>query len=195
MKLLFLDIDGVLNSEEYAIWCTENDEGKEYIKNGGDIFIDKKAVFRIKELCEKYNVRLVISSSWRIFTLETTKHEFERYKDLKLLNKYIVGITPNYINLDNIPRGKEIDDFLTIVLDKSAQISNIALYDIKFFNSDDLNIEYCIVDDDKDMLDKQMKNFVHIDNYIGITDNDIEKIKQILNIVHDKLNYNREQLR
>ena len=82
MKLLFLDIDGVLNSEEYAIWCTENDEGKEYIKNGGDIFIDKKVVFRIKELCEKYNVRLVISSSWRIFTLEATKHEFERYKDL-----------------------------------------------------------------------------------------------------------------
>lgn len=168
MKLLFLDIDGVLNSEEYAIWCTENDEGKEYIKNGGDIFIDKKAVFRIKELCEKYNVRLVISSSWRTFTVEATKHEFERYKDLKCLNKYIVGITPNYINLDDIPRGKEIDDFLTIVLDKSAQTYN-----------------YCIIDDDKDMLDKQMKNFVHIDNYTGITDNDIEKIKQILNIVQD----------
>ena len=185
MKLLFLDIDGVLNSEEYAIWCTENDKGKEYIKNGGNIFIDKKAVYRIKELCEKYNVRLVISSSWRIFTLEATKHEFERYKDLIPLNKYIVGITPNYINLDNIPRGKEIDDFLTIVLDKSAQTYNIALYDIKFFNSDNLNIEYCIIDDDKDMLDKQMNNFVHIDNYKGITDNDIENIKQILNIVQD----------
>ena len=48
-----------------------------------------------------------------------------------------------------------------------------------------VNIEYCIVDDDKDMLDKQMKNFVHIDNYKGITDNDIENIKQILNIVQD----------
>lgn len=185
MKLLFLDIDGVLNSEEYAIQRTENDKGKEYIKNGGDIFIGKKAVYRIKELCEKCNVRLVISSSWRIFTLEATKHEFERYKDLKPLNKYIVGITPNYINLDNIPRGKEIDDFLTIVLDKSVQTYNVVLYDINFFNSDDLNIEYCIIDDDNDMLDKQMNNFVHIDNYTGITDNDIKKIKQILNIVQD----------
>lgn len=185
MKLLFLDIDGVLNSEEYAIWCTENDEGKKYIKNGGDIFIDKKAVFRIKELCEKYNVRLVISSSWRIFTVEATKHEFERYKDLKCLNKYIVGITPNYRNLDDIPRGTEIDDFLMIVLNKSAQVYNIVLYDIDFFNSNDLNIDYCIIDDDIDMLDKQMNNFVHIDNYTGITDNDIEKIKQILNIVQD----------
>lgn len=38
MKLLFLDIDGVLNSEKYAIYCTENDKGKEYNKNGGDYF-------------------------------------------------------------------------------------------------------------------------------------------------------------
>ena len=73
----------------------------------------------------------------------------------------------------------------TYFADKSAQTYNIALYDIKFFNSDNLNIEYCIIDDDKDMLDKQMNNFVHIDNYTGITDNDIEKIKQILNIVQD----------
>ena len=35
------------------------------------------------------------------------------------------------------------------------------------------------------MLDKQMNNFVHIDNYTGITYNDIEKIKHILNIVQD----------
>ena len=35
------------------------------------------------------------------------------------------------------------------------------------------------------MLDKQMNNFVYIDNYTGITDNDIEKIKHILNIVQD----------
>lgn len=45
MKLLFLDIDGVLNSEEYAIQCTENDKGKEYIKKMAVIFLSIKKQF------------------------------------------------------------------------------------------------------------------------------------------------------
>lgn len=187
MKLLFLDIDGVLNSKEYAKYYIEN--RKKLSNDGADIFIDKKAVFKINELCEKYNVRLVISSSWRTLTLESTKQEFERYKDLKVLNKYIVGITPNYRyycrHLDEKPRGDEIDGFLKIILSKDEQINNIKLYDIDFFSGTDLNIDYCIIDDDTDMLDKQLDNFVHINRCIGITDDDIDRIKNILNIVQN----------
>lgn len=110
MKILFLDIDGVLNSEQYAKWCY-TEEGKQYIKDGGDFFVDKNAVKLIEQLCENYNVRLVISSSWREISLESTKYAFDKYKDLKCLTKYIVGITPKYHDENSI-RGNEIHDFL-----------------------------------------------------------------------------------
>ena len=42
--------------------------------------------------------------------------------------------------------------------------------------------EYCIVDDDSDMLDTQMSNFVQTNTWKGITENDYIKIKQILKI-------------
>ena len=34
IRILFLDIDGVLNSEEYAKWCY-TDDGKQYLAEGG----------------------------------------------------------------------------------------------------------------------------------------------------------------
>jgi hypothetical protein len=41
---------------------------------------------------------------------------------------------------------------------------------------------YCIVDDDDDMLKSQMNNFVQTDPLIGITRKDYRKIKQILKL-------------
>ena len=50
MKLLFLDIDGVLNSEKYAIWCTENDEGEEYINEFIIPLLDKYSHINIERI-------------------------------------------------------------------------------------------------------------------------------------------------
>lgn len=183
VKLLFLDIDGVLNSEQYTNWCY-TEEGKEYLKNGGDLFVDKNAVKLIEELCIDYGVKLVISSSWRVLTLEATKQEFNNYKDLKCLSKYIVGITPKYYDNDSI-RGNEINDFLTHVENTNIRTYDM-LYDREYFDfdeNDNFSIGYCIVDDDDDMMEYQKDNFVKIDNYTGITEKDIEKIKQILVLI------------
>lgn len=109
IRILFLDIDGVLNSEEYAKWCY-TDDGKQYLAEGGDIFVDRNAVNLIKRLCDEHDVRIVISSSWRVISLSATIKSFEEYKDLKCLNKYIVGITPKY-HSENLIRGDEINDF------------------------------------------------------------------------------------
>ena len=43
-------------------------------------------------------------------------------------------------------------------------------------------LNYCILDDDSDMLENQMSNFINTyDNY-GLTTEDINKIKQIFKI-------------
>ena len=40
---------------------------------------------------------------------------------------------------------------------------------------------FVILDDDSDMLPKQMNNFIHIDGQVGLTDKDVFAAIEILN--------------
>jgi hypothetical protein len=66
-KIIFLDIDGVLNNSK---WLKEN-------KNNP---IDPAAVNRINVIMQKTDAKIVISSSWRIKFLNTT-NSFESIKE------------------------------------------------------------------------------------------------------------------
>ena len=75
-KIIFLDIDGVLNSDEWI--------KKEYNLVGhiliGTKILDTKARDRLKLfLSENLDVKLVISSSWRLWDVKTTKEKFSIY--------------------------------------------------------------------------------------------------------------------
>lgn len=59
MRLLFLDIDGVLNSAEYVA----SDRCRE---RGGIIGIDRAAVPRLNAITDRTGAGIVVSSSWRI---------------------------------------------------------------------------------------------------------------------------------
>ena len=54
MKVLFLDIDGVLNNVEYQMNATEPPP-----------FLDKTKLAILKEIVDKTNVKIVLSSSWK----------------------------------------------------------------------------------------------------------------------------------
>lgn len=152
MKVIFLDIDGVINSEDFAIW---NNEHPEFCENGGHFWIDPNKINMIIKLCEETGAKIVISSSWRGWSLKDTLNDFSRYRDLSKLNPYIIGITPRFYK----NRGIEIQYYL----DSNISITN-----------------YCIIDDDSDMLDSQKNNFVKINYKTGLTEYDVEKIKNIL---------------
>ena len=159
MKVIFLDVDGVLNSEEHAIYCHENPK---FIKEGGSIWVDPYPVFYILQLIEELGLKLVISSSWRTWDLESTIEEFNRYKSLCKLTPHIVGITPR--NMDDQvweDRGEEIQHYL----DTHPEIEN-----------------YCIIDDDNDMLDSQRDHFVRTNSEHGLTIEDCNKVRKIFYI-------------
>lgn len=160
MKVIFLDIDGVLNSEDLARKRIADFRGWNDTTNTKFYdFIDENAVKLISDLCEQYNIKLVISSSWRLSTLEKTIDDFSSDYMLLLhpLVPFIIGITPR---VESQIRGEEIAIYL-------QQNSNIT--------------DYCIIDD-SDMLKEQTSNFVQTSFWHGLTNEHIPKIKSILKL-------------
>ena len=73
-KIVFLDIDGVLNSEEWANKCF-NKLVSDDICNSD---IDPDAVNRLIKFLDDTNVKIVLSSSWRSLNVQSTILEFQR---------------------------------------------------------------------------------------------------------------------
>lgn len=162
MKIIFLDIDGVLNCE--AAYTRRLSHGfcqyKEFeIKSGEK---DHYQTFYppckklINELIDKTSAKIVISSSWRGSGLEWLRRV---WAEEGMLGE-IIDVTPSFRNKDySVPRGCEIDywlqskGFRKINWSKAEQQKYI----------DESGIEnYIIIDDDSDMLYNQRDNFVHV---------------------------------
>lgn len=157
--VVFLDIDGVLNS---AIFFELNFKDKQSYETREDIalsMIDPKSVENLNSIIKQVsNVQIVISSTWR---RGYTKEELNTFLRQKGLSKDILGCTPAY-NFKYCVRGNEIKGWLE---------SNRPM---GFFR-------YIILDDDSDMLYEQRNNFLHIDSYAGLTPNHAYKSVRFLN--------------
>lgn len=163
MKVIFLDIDGVMNYEnsylrkETYYKPLDNDNSTRYQTFG----IDAKNL--INKLILETNAKVVISSSWRLGGEEYIK---DVWKSEKMVGE-IIGITPalsHIIKNYTLARGCEIDYYL----------------------ENNQNIDtYVIIDDDEDMLLKQKDNFVHVeqspDNMEGFNEDCYNKALKILN--------------
>jgi hypothetical protein len=163
MKIVFLDIDGVLNHEDFYRKRHEDKlngfKGPEYPYSE----IDTKSIINLNSLLEETGASVVISSSWRSSGLEYCKDVLE-YHGFK---GNIIDITPN-LRSENCLRGNEI---LRWVKDNEELIGE------RYYNF----TEYVILDDDSDMLYWQRNNFLLIDRYVGLTMGDVFRAKKILN--------------
>lgn len=168
MKILFLDIDGVLNSETYAKKFHE----QHLQELGQHIFVDPAAVELVRELCETDHVKIILSSSWRGFNLKDTLEDLKRFRDLRPLLKYIIGITPRSVER---VRGKEIERLLN---DWEHYVDTGLIH--SSYRDRGTFFQYAIIDDDCDFLPTQKGHFIQTDWQTGITEEDVEWIKEVL---------------
>ena len=167
MKVIFLDIDGVLNSINYMHKLI--DKNVHEYENNIYQFIDEESVDIIKHICQQYNIKLVITSSWRHFDLDSTIDYFNQEENKKLhpLIPYIIGVTPR-LWIENNYGGSKF-------LDRGYEIK-------KYLNEHKDITQFVIIDDDTDMLPEQFEYCVFIDNEFGLNKNHIPKILNKLKI-------------
>ena len=125
MKVLFLDIDGVLNS---FAWMRKRAEQKQKLMNAGQVFIDEengglfanpavKTAFdpdnieQLNRVCEATGCHIIVSSTWRKLLSLSQLREVLAYNDFKFPER-VVGKTPNSAQSCSRWRGDEIQECL-----------------------------------------------------------------------------------
>ncbi len=164
MKVLFLDIDGVLNTKW---WYTQM--GKNTPKDKYGYAFDPKAIANLKRIVEETGASIVISSSWKCMGLS----QIEEMWDIRNLPGKIVGITPNSVS-DELLLNADID---------SIELFHIRGEEIKeWLKMHEKHVRnYAIIDDMDNMLPEQQSHFVQTNPEVGITEEDAQKTIEILN--------------
>lgn len=158
-KFLFLDIDGVLNSDEYFNEHHYLDNVKTLIKNGMDReiaayvgYIDPSKVELINKITVPTITKIVLSSSWR------TCVKIKEILKAAGIIRPLYDVTP-YTTSRN--RGQEIQDWLNRHADPEDT--------------------YLIIDDDNDILNSQTNHLVQTDWRYGLLEEQVEECLSILN--------------
>lgn len=168
-KIIFLDIDGVLNHDQWFCWRYYN------IKNGTNLkdmyitqgfteresffltMIDERSVANLNHIINETGADIVLSSSWRSKCGDENALTNKVLCEKGLIKKFF-DVTP----MCGKKRGGEIEQWLSQQDDRDC-------------------INYVILDDDTDMLDTQKDNFVNVNAIYGLTWYDAEKAINILN--------------
>jgi hypothetical protein len=152
MKILFLDFDGVLNSEKYyAGVIAELEAIPARHHSWWEKHIDPRSVHRLNQIVWETGALVVVSSSWRL------KGGVEYLQGLLNSRGFagkVISVTPNDID---VPRSGEITQWL----DANSRVD-----------------EFVIIDDDEDAeIDG---HFVLTSEKEGLTDKDVAKAIGIL---------------
>lgn len=151
-SFLFLDLDGVLNYENYYVKYTK--------RSLSDLWHERYfcpiAVKRLNQITYETKAKIVFSSSHR-FHFETFAELKEGFK-LAGITGELIGITPKLRYTDDtysVPRGCEIKAWM----ERNKNILGAKMTEVK----------YAILDDDTDMLYWQRNSFFCTKGKGGLT--------------------------
>jgi len=168
-KVIFLDIDGVIQPitsqkrfrydlEQLRKDLAEKFKDEEYLTldkyDLGAIYYDwdKEAVSLLKQLCEKTDAKIVISSNWKDFA---NLSRLKKYFKIHGLGEYVVDVTPTL----SYPQGRE--DEIEQYLKEHPNIKKFVIFDDSYvdrlsgkFPNEFLYCKYRL---DKNIYDKALK--------------------------------------
>ena len=162
MKIIFLDIDGVLNHD---LHYEEKSQDDRFDEVGLPLCnISNSSVLLLNKLTDDTGAKIVLSSSWRYGkTINELKGIFRKAG----ITGELIGKTPALeIKQDwrySVPRGLEIRVWLNN------------------YSGTDGHLSYVILDDEDDMLLYQKDVFLQVDGYCGLTPMICWRAKNILN--------------
>lgn len=141
LKLIFLDIDGCLNSDRYMRSPLYLEETKDYNPHGMEIInkahhthLDPEAIRLVNLLVDKTGAEVILSSTWR------NRYSIDEMNSMLAMRGAtfkITGITPIFFSFRG--RGGEIKDFLD---DLGEEVSFVILDDVNQFHHYDFEKEF-----------------------------------------------------
>jgi hypothetical protein len=149
-KILFLDIDGVLNSDED--WVETQVLGHPY--NKGFDHLNRTKIALLELLIKNTDAKIVLSSTWRKSVSLDTLHRKLVERGSTLKREVFIGVTEEL----GFCRGDEIQAYLEEFSPET----------------------YAIVDDNDDMLETQAEHFVQTDGTRGLSLADVRLLSHIL---------------
>lgn len=155
MRLIFLDIDGVLNSE---LW-SKNPESH---VDGNRRWFDPRCVSLLNKLTDKTEASIVVSSTWRVG--KTTMELKELLSEMGITGEVISKTGQSESGI----RGVEIHEWML----HNQHLLGCLRH---------LYRDYVILDDDSDMLYWQRHNYFQVDPYAGLTPNIVYRAQNFLN--------------
>lgn len=169
-KILFLDIDGVLNSGDNMVSLHTNRQIGliDDVRDEFGYFFDDRCVRHLRWVEHETKCKFVISSTWRKDGLEVMQNLWTK----RNLPGEVIDITPTRVS-------QYVINMYGIINDEGDRG-----FEIQEWLEENNWDKYCIADDDGDMLNHQMGQFVKVNNKVGL---DYFSAMKIINVLNDEL--------
>lgn len=154
MKVIFLDVDGVINTEKQM----QKEYEKGHKTSSYYLILDHSKIELLANLVHSTGAVVIISSSWRIGGFEKAESMKNLTNQLNQHGIIVSGYTPT--SFEGV-RGREIAQWIM------THCTHIP--------------QFCIFDDDSDMEDLKEEHLVQTTWKEGLLPIHIEKAKEVLN--------------
>ena len=166
MKVIFLDIDGILNSDTYMEKQLDNSS------EGIESEIDPATLILLKKAVDTTGAKIILSSSWRIM---------RKYNELeKFLMKFGISLSGKTPYVDG-KRGLEIKQYLS----ENENIEQYLILDDEIFESFDEELVNHLI------LTKSDQNYYGFSE--GLTEKHIKQIVETFGKVHKREKFDEER--